>query len=108
MIGRRDHGGGRSVISLQGINRWQAVFPGLEIGVKVSTPEAIDRLFRVTDQDEGLRGFIVGGVVNPIEDAVLDGISILKLIDERDRELLPNQRGKMGAVRSLECGIEMD
>ena len=74
--------------------------------MKVPPPKAIYRLFRVTDQDHGFRGCLVEGVVNPIEDAVLNGVGILKFIDESDRELLPNDCCKMVPIRSLKCGIK--
>jgi len=75
----------------------------LQIGEDVGPPEAIDSLFRVTDQKQGKRAVSVDAV----ENAVLDLVGILKLVDERRPVTLPEVCPQGNAVLSPESVVHI-
>ena len=86
-----DHGVAGAEVGVQRMQAATGGVAGAQIGVDVRSAESIDRLLRVTDQEQAGVGAIVFDPVNAFEDAVLHGIGVLELIDQRHRELLANQ-----------------
>ena len=92
------HGpGGAEVGRKRGVTSGGRVARG-QIGMDVGAAKAVDGLLGVADQDEGGPGIVVGDPIDGVEDAVLDGVGILELIDQRHRELT-TQGGGQGLGR---------
>ena len=63
---------------------------GLHIRKYIGSPKAVDRLFRIADEKQGL----VTRPEYPVEDFILNRVGILKLIDQRRSELSPDRVGQ--------------
>ena len=75
---------GRALIVSQGqaLTRRGA---GAEVDVQIGVAKGVDRLLRITDEQQGTRVFI-----DAIENTVLQRIGILEFIDERKRKASPD------------------
>ena len=92
-----------------GAERMQAAGGGLtcaQVGIDVGTAKGIDRLLGVADQEQAGVRVIVFDAVNALEDAVLNRVGILEFVDQRDRELLADQRRQTLAAFRLQGGIQ--
>ena len=65
---------------------------GLKVGIDIRAPEGIDGLLGIADQKESL---LAASPVDGPEDAVLDRIGVLKLVDERHRKPGPDPLGQL-------------
>ena len=83
----------RALVVAQGVARVGTIARA-EIGEQVGTAKAVDRLFRITDQEQAAVTTL--GAVDAIEDAELQRIGVLKLIDERDRIARMERSGEPG------------
>ncbi|MNM76929.1 hypothetical protein D3C81_887680 [compost metagenome] len=77
-----------------------------QVGIDVCTAESVDRLLRVANQEQAGFRTIVFDAIDAFEDSILHRVGVLKLIDQRDRELLANQRRKTFASVGLQSGIQ--
>ena len=100
-------GARRAVVLSQGVDGALALgmAAGGHVGEDVGAPEGIDGLLGVADQIEPDPG--VGGVrprVDPLEDAVLEVVGVLELVDQGVGILGAQTRGQgrsMGALQGL-------
>ena len=77
-----------------------------QVGVDVGTAKGVDRLFGIADQEQAGVRVIVFDAVNALEDAVLNRVGVLEFVDQRDRELLADQRCQTLAALRLQRGIQ--
>ena len=77
-----------------------------QVGVNIGPAKGIDRLLGVANQEQAGIGAVVFDPVNGLEDAVLNGIGVLKLVDQGHRELFANQGGQALAAFGLQCSVE--
>ncbi|EEF22272.1 conserved hypothetical protein, partial [Ricinus communis] len=73
-----------------------------QIAVDVRAAEAVDRLLRVADEEQAVRGVVVGHAVQLVEDAVLVGRRVLEFVDHRHRILVEDAPAQRLAVRPLQ------
>ena len=67
--------------------------------MQVRAPETEDRLLRIADHEESV---LLGTVdENPLENAPLDGISVLEFIHDGVTKPLPEARAERGGLRIL-------
>jgi hypothetical protein len=106
VIGRQDHGLGRSVVPLQRVEPLDAGAAGRQISVNVGTTKGVDRLFRIADEDQYAVGSTLRNAIHGIENPVLKRVGILEFVDQRHRKLLPDAVGEAFAMSRAQCGVE--
>ncbi len=62
-----------------------------EVGEQVGAAEAVDRLLGVADQEQ--RAMAILGAVDAVEDAELQRVGVLELVDQRHRVARVQRRG---------------
>ena len=86
-VHRRHAAGGRAVVGAQGVVAPGGVLGGLQVAADIGTPEAVDGLLWITDQQQRR---VDGAVLEPVdaaEDAVLHRVGVLELVHQGHREL---------------------
>ena len=78
--------------------RWQPA--RLHVGKNIATAKAVNRLLGITNQ--GQTGFFTG-VINVLENTVLNMVGILELVDHGDRILAPQACGNALSRIRLQC-----
>ena len=73
----------------------------LEVRVNVGAAEGVDRLLRITDQDERL----AVGIEGAMHDVPLHGVGVLELVDQDDIEALTQAGTRQGASRRITEGV---
>ena len=101
---------GRAVVGAQHVVPAGGGFAGLEVGVDVGPPEAVDRLLGVADQHQRGVGRVVGNAVEAVEDAALQGRGVLELVDQGHRVLgedaLAQPLGGLAVVAGVQRLVE--
>ena len=103
---------GGAEIGLQRIVPPRRGAAGLQVAVDVGTPKTIYRLLGVANQEHGTAGVVALHLVELIKDLVLQGRSVLKLIDHRHRILLQHARAQalgpvwVCAVGAVQCVVQ--
>src|SRR5690606_41081471 len=101
MIHCRHHGWCRTVVIVQGVNAPRTCTAGSEISMDIRATECINCLLRIANQGQQhvlpIRIYTICTVV----DLILDWVGVLKLVDERGRELSAYQLGQPLTVRPL-------
>ena len=92
--------------------------PDREIGEHVGAPEPVDGLLRIAHHDEHARAFPPlagrrdrgdrGFAIDPGEDAGLDRIGVLVLVDEGAGVLVADPRGETGPALAVQRLLELD
>ena len=80
---------------------------GRQVGVDVGAAERVDRLFGVPDQHQCLVLTVRPRGIDRVEDAVLDGVRVLELVDQRHRELGADALRQPAPVRLLQRSVEL-
>ena len=84
---------------------------GGEVAVDVRTAEAVDRLFRVADQQQQGLPRIGSHVVEPVEQPVLQRRGVLELVDQRRRVLADDAfaqpRPRRAGQRRIQPGLQV-
>ena len=83
-----DHRFGRPVIDPQHVMPACGGAAGRQVAVDVGTAKAVDRLLRVTDQQQRSVLPVIGRAVDAVKDAELQRRGVLKLVNHGHRELL--------------------
>ena len=105
-VDRIDHRRGGAVVGAQRIVAPGGGLAGAQVGVNVGPAESVDRLLGVANHEKALRGLVGFDAVNALENAVLQRIGVLELVDHRHRELLAYALGQSLAAIGLQGGIE--
>ena len=106
LVDRGHHRPGGAEVGAQRAVAACSVAPRCQVGVDVGAAEGVDRLLGVADQHQrGLR-VVARHAVDRVEDAVLQRIGVLELVDQRHRELLADQPGQARAVGALQRGVQ--
>lgn len=92
MVDRLDHRVAGAIVGVQRVPATIGGLPGAQVGVNVGATEGIDRLLGVADQEQAGLLVVIFQAIDAVEDPVLHRIGVLKLIDQRHRKLLANQR----------------
>ncbi|MNN01638.1 hypothetical protein D3C81_1142640 [compost metagenome] len=94
LVDRRNHGLARTVVGVQAVQPPGGSTSGGEVGINVGAAEGVDRLLGVANHEQpGFRA-VLGNLVDPLEDAVLDRVGVLEFVNQCYRELLTNQAGQ--------------
>ena len=88
--GGKEAGGGTPVAGQGETLVFSNVCSGFQVGKDVGTPETVDRLLRVADEEE--RSIRVG--IDLPEDIVLDRVGILEFVDQGRPILAPEAGGE--------------
>ena len=82
---------------------------GFQVSCQVGSAEAIDRLLRIADHDECPIDFRIGNrcrfAKHSTEDAILNRVRVLKLVNQRDAILFPQTFQKQLFLAAIECFI---
>ena len=100
------HGLGGAVVGAQGSVPALGVVARGEVGVDVRAAKGVDRLLRVADQHQRGGRVVTLHAVDGVEDAVLQRVRVLELIDHRHRELRPDARRQCRAVGPAQRGVQ--
>ena len=105
-VGGPHHGVGRAEVAAQGVQPAGGGGAGGEVGVDVGAAEGVDGLLGVADEHQRSRRVVGLDPVDGVEDAVLDRVGVLELVDQRYRKLGADHLGQARAVGAGEGGVE--
>ncbi len=89
-----------AVVHAQGVHPVRAA-GGIDVGEDVGAAEAVDRLLGIADQQQRVRVVAEKG----IEDEILYGVGILKLVDQCGMVALPHGITQHGACRAAQRAV---
>ncbi len=105
-IDRIDHGLAGAEVGFQVVVAPMGRAACAQVGVNVGAAEGIDGLLGVTDHEQPAVLAVGLDLVEGVEDAVLQRIGVLELVDHRDRELATDDLGQARPVLALQGDIE--
>ncbi|MNK83736.1 hypothetical protein D3C87_1035610 [compost metagenome] len=106
MVHGADHAVTGSEVGAQRMQATRSRLTGAQVGIDVGAAEGVDRLLRITDQEQAALGIVVFDAIDALEDPVLHRVGVLEFVDQRHRKLFADQGRQALATIGLQSRIE--
>ena len=103
-VNRRHHGFGGAEVFTQCVGALFHALPGLQVGVDVGPPKAVNGLLGIPDHQQAGTVITARHVVDAVEDTVLHRVGVLEFVNQSNGKLATDRRGQLvapGAVQRI-------